>query len=75
MTVIDSSTPVVALKAHHGTLGLARSLGRLGVAVHAMHADPAHPALASRYLAGVHRWDFSAEPAARSVQRRLPSGD
>ncbi len=50
MPPIDSSTPVLALKAHHGTLGIARSLGRLGVPVHVMHSDLAHPALTSRYV-------------------------
>jgi D-aspartate ligase len=74
MGSIDSSTPVLALKAHHGTLGIARSLGRLGVAVHVMDADLEHPALASRYLTGAHHWNFGRAPAERSVDRLLELG-
>ncbi|HEV8599587.1 MAG TPA: hypothetical protein VGQ69_09530 [Gemmatimonadales bacterium] len=74
MPPIDSSTPVLALKAHHGTLGIARSLGRLGVAVHVMDADPRHPALASRYVTGAHLWNFGRTPAERSVERLLELG-
>ena len=74
MRSIDPSTPVLALKAHHGTLGIARSLGRLGVAVHVMDADPGHPALASRYVTGAHIWNFGRAPADRSVERLLELG-
>lgn len=65
---------MVALLAHHGTLGIARSLGRLGVAVHAVHPDTVHPALASRFFAGVHPWDFSTAPAGASVKFLLELG-
>ncbi len=73
MAALDVSTPVLALRAHHGTLGIARSLGRLGVPVHAVHADLTHPLFRSRYLAGAHAWDFSAS-AERSVEFLLRTG-
>jgi D-aspartate ligase len=74
MRDIDATTPVLALKAHHGTLGIARSLGRLGVPVHVVHADLAHAALRSRYVTGAYAWDFSGTPAALTVERLLELG-
>ncbi len=50
MHQVDPSVPVVVLGVHHGTLGIARSLGRLGIAVSCVDGDRSHPALASRYL-------------------------
>ena len=48
---IDASTPVVVLGAQaHGPLGIFRSLGRLGIAVHAVDAPPKAPPASSRYL-------------------------
>jgi D-aspartate ligase len=48
---IDVSTPVVVLSAKtHGSLGIIRSLGRLGVEVIAVDADPRGAASYSRYL-------------------------
>ena len=51
----DSATPAVVLKmtrslVQHGVLGIARSLGRLGVPVHWVHNCPAAPAAWSRYV-------------------------
>jgi len=65
LTGIDTSTPAVVLKLdpnvfHHGGLGVIRSLGRLGVAVHAIHEDPLAPAASSRYLRG--RWQWTPGP-------------
>ncbi|MGC1210850.1 MAG: hypothetical protein WA890_06215 [Micromonospora sp.] len=59
---VDTSTPAVVLKLdpnvfHHGGLGVIRSLGRLGVPVHAVHEDPLAPAAASRYVRGRWRWN------------------
>ena len=56
---IDSATPVVALKmtrslVQHGVLGIARSLGRLGVPVHWVHNCRDAPAGWSRYVAESH---------------------
>ena len=74
MRAIDATTPVLALKAHHGTLGIARSLGRLGVPVHVVHGDLRHAALRSRYVAGAYAWDFASAPAARTIERLLELG-
>ena len=74
MPPIDSSTPILALKAHHGTLGIARSLGRLGVPVHVMHSDLAHPALSSRYVVRGYAWDFDRAPPALTVEQLIGLG-
>jgi predicted ATP-grasp superfamily ATP-dependent carboligase len=74
MTVIDPFTSVLALKAHHGTLGLARSLGRWGVPVHVVHNDPDHATLLSRYVTGAYQWDVSRQPVERSIGWLLALG-
>jgi D-aspartate ligase len=51
---VDSSVPVVVLNlTDHGSLGVARSLGRLGVEVHGVH-DSITAAARSRYFSRVH---------------------
>ena len=60
----DTATDAVLLKLdrnvfHHGGLGVIRSLGRLGIRVHAMREDRLAPAGASRYA----RRTVSAMPA------------
>jgi len=52
-------TPVVVLGLsrgvfHHGVLGMARSLGRLGVPVHRVGRERLAPAGASRYVRSWH---------------------
>lgn len=74
MVPIDSSTPVLALKAHHGTLGIARSLGRLGVPVHVMHSDLGHPVFRSRYVVRGYAWDFDRAPAELTVSQLVGLG-
>ena len=54
---INPSLPVVVLGFGYGGLGVARSLGRLGVRVHAVDADLAAAGLASRYVRSAHAWD------------------
>ncbi len=71
---VPVSAPVLALRAHHGTLGIARTLGRCGVPVHVVHGEPDHPVRASRYVAGWHSWDFARESPGRSVERLLALG-
>jgi D-aspartate ligase len=63
--------PVVVLKLHHGSLGIARSLGRLGIPVHGLVATPGHPASQSRYWRALWTWDVEAAPAAASVDYLL----
>jgi D-aspartate ligase len=74
---IDTSVPVVVLGlADHGSLGIARSLGRWGVAVHGVHREPT-PASRSRYFRRVHAWDGSVEglPAFDGRPILVPTGD
>jgi len=54
---LDLTVPLLVLKIgrypiHHGTLGIVRSLGRLGVPVYAIVEDRLAPAVMSRYLTG-----------------------
>jgi D-aspartate ligase len=56
---INPSLPVVVLGFGYGGLGIARSLGRLGVRVHAVDPDPVAAGLASRYVRSAHAWDFA----------------
>ncbi|MBI4206787.1 MAG: hypothetical protein HY527_17335 [Betaproteobacteria bacterium] len=68
---LDTSVPVLVLKMHHGSLGIARSLGRLGVAVYALNASPKAPAARSRYWRACYEWDVENVPAQRSVEYLL----
>jgi D-aspartate ligase len=61
-TGIDTSTPVLVLSAqNYGCLGIIRSLGRLGITVHAVDARTRHSAARSRYLR--RRFVFDMEHA------------
>jgi D-aspartate ligase len=58
VTAMDTSTPVIVLKCvpyawHNGTIGVIRSLGRLGIPVYLSGESANSPAACSRYLAGV----------------------
>jgi D-aspartate ligase len=56
----DVSTPVVILGANtHGSLGIMRSLGRLGVPVYAVCSPPRGPASFSFYCKSSFVWDFA----------------
>jgi len=47
---LNYTTPAVMLRSgHHGGLGIARSLGRLGVPVYSVDAARWEPAFSSRY--------------------------
>lgn len=63
MEPMDTRVPVVVLNlSDHGSLGVARSLGRLGVEVHGVHHE-ATPAARSRFFTQVHRSDAPAGSA------------
>jgi D-aspartate ligase len=65
----DSSTPVVLLgAAHHGGLGIARSLGRLGVPVYVVDSGGTRPAQFSRYCRGCFSWDLNNATPKQSVE-------
>jgi D-aspartate ligase len=75
---IDSSTPVVILRSgHHGGLGIARSLGRLGVPVYSVDATWWEPAFASRYCRRRFLLDVENQPpdagvaALRNIAREV----
>src|SRR5271168_3040869 len=58
---LDTSYPALLIKAnrgpiHHGSLGIARTLGRLGVPVYAVVDDDCTPLGASRYLTEAFVW-------------------
>lgn len=59
--------PVVVLWVHHGSLAIARSLGRLGVPVHGVHTGLEGAAFRSRHWAGRHRWDLSRTATGGTV--------
>lgn len=59
--VLDTAYPALIFKAdrgviHHGALGIARSLGRLGVPVYAIVEDSCTPLATSRYLTKAFVW-------------------
>ncbi|HET9083399.1 MAG TPA: hypothetical protein VFN41_03270 [Candidatus Limnocylindrales bacterium] len=55
----DTSTPVLVIGAQsHGPLGIFRSLGRLGIPVHAVDVDPRMAPSYSRYLRSRRRIDL-----------------
>lgn len=79
MTVpAEASTPAVVLKLdpnifHHGALGIARSLGRLGVPVHGVQEDRWTPMARSRYLKERLPWQ-DARAGAGNLPRLLELG-
>ncbi|HUL76585.1 MAG TPA: hypothetical protein VL691_04910, partial [Vicinamibacteria bacterium] len=68
MNSVNTSVPVVVLGFHGGGLGIARSLGRLGVRVHGVDGDPRAPGFASRYCRSAHVWDYEGAPAAETLE-------
>lgn len=71
MGPLDTSVPVVVIAPGYHSHTIARSLGRLGVRVYGVHADPRSPAARSRYWEKNTFWDFAAYPAEVSVERML----
>ena len=71
---MDISTPVLILGFHHGSLGIARSLGRLGVAVYGVDANPDAAGLLSKYVRGYHTWNLSTAPKHQTLDFLLSYG-
>src|SRR6516165_5949868 len=69
---LNYTTPAVMLRSgHHGGLGIARSLGRLGVPVYSVDASRWEAAFLSRYCRGRFLLDVENEPADRAVEQLL----
>src|SRR5258707_112218 len=64
---VNTSVPVVVIAPGYHWHAIARSLGRLGIAVYGVHADPRSPSARSRYWRGNFFWDLLGAPAERSV--------
>jgi predicted ATP-grasp superfamily ATP-dependent carboligase len=72
---INNSTPVLVLKLeHYGSLGIVRSLGRLGVPVYGLDASSNAPAAASRFCQGFFQWDIDRQPGRATVEYLLDLG-
>ncbi|MFG3346613.1 ATP-grasp domain-containing protein [Streptomyces sp. NPDC048018] len=68
MPSFDTRVPAVLVRLddhpfHHGTLGAVRSLGRAGIAVHAVVESPTGPVARSRYLRRAHPRPALPSPA------------
>jgi D-aspartate ligase len=63
------STPAVVLGGNtHGSLGIIRTLGRLGVPVHAVCSPPRGPASFSAYCQSTAVWDFAHAKPEHTVR-------
>src|SRR5437867_4207632 len=68
MNLVDASLPVLVLQMdHHGSLGVMRSLGRLGVPVYGVHPTRRPPASFSRYCRKVFAVDLDRTRSKQSV--------
>src|SRR5215469_3462490 len=56
---LDTPVPVVVIAPGYHGHAIARSLGRIGIAVYGIHADPRSPAASSRYWRQNFFWDFA----------------
>ncbi|MGI8731580.1 MAG: hypothetical protein ACR2LK_16625 [Solirubrobacteraceae bacterium] len=72
---MNTERPVLVLRLYdHGAVGAVRSLGRLGVPVHAIHRNVRAPAARSRYLRETLEWDFDSATSAESAEFVLEAG-
>src|SRR5215471_4174192 len=75
MKFTDTSLPVLVLQMdHHGSLGVMRSLGRLGVQVYGVHPTRRPIAAFSKYCRGVFPLDLDTLCAEECVERLLEIG-
>lgn len=69
MLIKDSSVPVLVFKSyHHGSLGVARSLGRLGVSVYGIDSNRRALGLHSGYFQDRFIWNVDDTPIEKTVQ-------
>ena len=71
---MKTDVPVVVLAPGYHGHGIARSLGRLGVPVYGIHADPRSPAARSRYWRTNFIWNLAEACAEVSVNWLLRLG-
>src|SRR3954451_7951302 len=71
---LKTDVPVVVLAPGYHGHGIARSLGRLGVPVYGVHADPRSPAARSRYWRTNVIWNLADACAEESVTWLLRLG-
>src|SRR5437763_238032 len=71
---LKTDVPVVVLAPGYNGHGIARSLGRLGVPVYGVHADPRSPAARSRYWRTNVIWNLAEACADESVTWLLRLG-
>jgi predicted ATP-grasp superfamily ATP-dependent carboligase len=72
---MNHSAPVVILQSgHHGGLGIARSLGRLGVPIYIVDAAGAEPAFSSRYCRHRFSLNIARNPVSVCVDRLVEIG-
>ncbi|MCU1338088.1 MAG: hypothetical protein JWO19_3669 [Bryobacterales bacterium] len=72
---MDTSVPVVVLTSgHYGGLGVARSLGRWGVPIYIVDADPQTLSFSSRYCRAKLVWDIDRAPPDDSLEFLLGIG-
>ena len=73
MRIQNTTTPVVIIQftrgLAHGGLGVMRSLGRMGIAVHAVNGDSGAAAFSSRYCRGGYFWDIDGASTKESAER------
>lgn len=71
---MDNSIPVVVIAPGFHGHAIARSLGRLGVPVYGVHADPHSPAASSRYWRKNFFWNSDKAAPADSIDWLLQLG-
>jgi D-aspartate ligase len=71
---MNVETPVLVLATGNLGHGVARTLGRLGVRAHAVHATPNLPAARSRYWEETLVWPLATAPAAESIEWLIELG-
>jgi D-aspartate ligase len=72
----DTSSPVTVIKSyHHGSLGIARSLGRLGVGVYGVDSNPKALGLHSRYFKGKYLCNLDNASPKETIQYLLEVAD
>jgi D-aspartate ligase len=72
---IDTSTPALVVGAqNYGSLGIIRSLGRLGIPVYAVDGERDRPEIHSRFLRGRFLLDLKSSTPASAVDRLRAMG-